>query len=460
MNETIFHGEGIALSTFSTGGAVISFKGAGAGASGKEEAVTTVKVETKDKVSGTIVGWGGSSNDYPQKILLEARKNGSVSANMRFLRKAHYGNGLVIMRHGVTEDGKHDPKVVSLNDPSLAEVKAFFTKSQMPRFFKEIIADLEWWNIAFVEYVLSENYATINRVKRLPAAWCRFELMNETSGQVENVYISEKFGKEQVSPDSEFVTKVPLIDSYWSAEEVRAYCQAKKIHKFVRPIFYPLIDEAYYPKAEWHAVTASGWLEVANAVPAFKMNLFRNQLSIKFHIEVDEEYFETVYKGEWAGYDIEKRKGIRKALVDAINEHLSKPENAGKSIQTMILKDRDGKQISTVKITAIDDKFKDGAYLPEAEAANSEISYAMGVDPSLIGAGIPGGKLGAGSGSDKNAAFNIVNALMKTNRETTLEVPEFIRDYNAYDPTLSFALENTVLTTLDKNPTGSQKVAA
>jgi len=456
MSNTIFHGEGIALSSTASGGAIFSFKG-GAGSS-KEESVTTIQVETKDKVSGSIVGWGGTSNDYPQKILAEARKNGSVSANMRFLRKAHYGNGLTLLRHGVTEDGKHDPKVISINDPSVAAVKQFFKTSQIPRFFKETIADLEWWNIAFPEYILSNDYTKINRVKRHPAAWCRFEVMNPSTGYVENVYISEKFGNQSVTLDSEFVSKVPLIDSYWSADEVREYCKKKKIHKFIRPVFYPLINEPYYPIAEWHSVAQSGWLEVANAVPAFKMNLFRNQLSIKFHIEVDERYFETRYKEDWTKYTLIERQAERQKLVDAINEHLSKPDNAGKSIQTMMLVDRDGKQYSTVKITAIDDKFKDGAYLPEAEAANSEISYAMGVDPSLIGAGIPGGKLGAGSGSDKNAAFNIVNALMKTNRETTLEVPEFIQDYNSWPEDMSFGIENTLLTTLDKNPTGSQKV--
>ena len=65
----------------------------------------------------------------------------------------------------------------------------------MNRFWKETIADLEWFSIAFPEYILSNNFQTINRIKRQKAAWCRFEMMNEKSGLVENVYVSEKFGK-------------------------------------------------------------------------------------------------------------------------------------------------------------------------------------------------------------------------------------------------------------------------
>ena len=70
---------------------------------------------------------------------------------------------------------------------------------------------------------------------------------------------------------------------------------------------------------------------------------------------------------------------------------------------------------------------------------------------------IPGGKLGAGSGSDKRESFLILSALTKSNRETTLEVFDFIKEYNKWDDNLIGGFEDTVLTTLDKNPTGSQK---
>ena len=99
--------------------------------------------------------------------------------------------------------------------------------------------------------------------------------------------------------------------------------------------------------------------------------------------------------------------------------------------------------------------------MPEAAAANSEILVATGVDAPLIGgAGIPGGALGAGSGSDKREAFLIHQALSKTNRETTLEIFEFIQEYNKWDDTIVPGFENTILTTLDKNPTGMQKTTA
>ena len=123
---------------------------------------------------------------------------------------------------------------------------------------------------------------------------------------------------------------------------------------------------------------------------------------------------------------------------------------------TIKFKDDAGNYVEGVTITAIDNKIKDGAYLPEASAGNSEILFAFGVDPTLIGHGVPGGKLGGGGGSDKREAFTILNALMKTPRETTLEIWEFLQEYNGWDENLMAGFESTILTTLDKNPTGQE----
>jgi hypothetical protein len=454
QDSTDFLGTKIAVSTLSNGAvAAYTFKNS---ADNLDSQVTAVKVEVKDKV-GEIASWG-KNNDYPQQIIKNVRVNGAASSGIRFLRKAHYGNGLVLVRDTVDQAGKKAPQVVPITD--VQEINDFFLKSQMNRFWKETILDLEWFSIAFPEYILSENYQTINRVKRQKTAWCRFEMMNKESGLVEHVYISEKFGKETVSLDSDYIEKVPLIDSYWSVEQVKKYCQDNKIKKFIRPVFYPLLDEAFYPESEWHAIVKSGWLDVANSVPALKKSLFQNQMTIKYIIEIDERYFDGLYRENWVKMKPEERQTIRKDIIDEINASLSGNENAGKSIQSMQLVGTDGKPYSAVKITSIDDKLKDGSYLPEAEAANSEVLFALGVDPSLIGAGIPGGKLGAGSGSDKREAFTILSALYKTNRETTLEVYDFISQYNSWDSTIRASFESTVLTTLDKNPTGSKTTTA
>ena len=100
----------------------------------------------------------------------------------------------------------------------------------------------------------------------------------------------------------------------------------------------------------------------------------------------------------------------------------------GKAVAMML-----SKEGAKVAIGSLDD-----AYLPDSQAANSEILFAIGVDPCLVGSGLPGGNLGAGSGSDKREAFWQLNAEMGIYRQISLEPMYFIRDFNKWSPDIEF----------------------
>jgi hypothetical protein len=441
--RTAIHGD---IAIAGGGEALISFKTL----KNKDKQPTKIIVENENNFY-EVAAWG-TNNDYPQKLLANLRLNGAGLSGLKVLTKTHYGKGFILAEETFDEEGKRNVTPKSLRQ--YAEIHEFWKRNQMKRFWRETIKDLEYWSLAFPEYILSNDFKTINRIKRQQTANARFSVMNEDTGYIEYVFLSKKWDS-QVDLDSKYVSKVPLIDSYWSAEEVKQYCKANKIHNFVRPMFYPLVDETYYPKTDWHSVHDNGWFNVSNSIPKFKEAIFNNQINIKYHIEVNEDYFLRKYKEDWITFEPEKREQIRKDFVDEIDTALRDPSKAGGSIMSIAYKDDNGTPQSGIKITAVDDKYKEGSYIPEASAANSEILFALGVDPSLIGAGIPGGSLGAGSGSDKRESFLILSALCKTNRETTLEPFEFIQQYNGWDDSLVGAFEDTILTTLDANPTGT-----
>ena len=419
---------------------------------GKDKNQKHTIINPEDNTSGKIAKWG-DDNMYPQNFITALNKNGAGGAALRFLKSTHYGQGFHLFKHAVTEAGKQERTIVNLKD--YPEIQTFFRNTKMNRYWTESISDNETFYIAFPEFILSKDFNKIVSVRRQQTSKIRYEKINESSGLIENVYFCHNW-TSSTSEDSEYVTKIPVIDSYWSAEQIKAYCKQKKIYKFIMPIFYPLISETYYPEVDWHAVYRNGWMDVANSIPEYKKALFENQLNLKFMVYISEEYFIRMYKNEWEDYTPEKKKQIRDQLTKAIDEHLSGNKNAGKSIQSVVYKDSNGDWVKGIEVTPIDDVLKDGSYLPEASAANSEIMFAMGVDPSLLGAGIPGGKMNTGSGSDKREAFSILTSLFKTKREITLETWNLIRDYNGWDPELEGGFANTVLTTLDANPTGTQ----
>jgi len=156
-----------------------------------------------------------------------------------------------------------------------------------------------------------------------------------------------------------------------------------------------------------------------------------------------------------------QKKEAKEREMKAINDHLVGLENSGKSIFSGKATDRSGNEIQSLDIKVLEDQYKDGSYLPDASAANMEIAFSAGVDPSLIGLGIPGGSDLNGSGSDKRESKGVHQAQLPRDRAHVLDVCYFLSDVNGWDP--DFSIEWTMmdkqLTTLDQNPTGSQNEA-
>lgn len=410
-------------------------------------------IKIKDEEEDREVASWGDDNIYPQKFLESIRKNGAAGSGLKILKSAHYGEGFQLYKEMIT-DNKQEKVLQKISD--YKEIHKFFRENKMPKFWAETIVDLEFFSLAFPEFVLSKDGKKIVRIKRQRTAWGRFEKMGKNDRYKKNVYFRNDWTKENLKDG--FTTKIPAIDPDLTIDEIKALIKKRKLENFIYPIHYPMLDEAYYPVTDWHSVYKNGWINVSNAVPKLKKAIFENQLHIKYIIYVADNYFKKYYGDDWDDFKVEKREEIRKKLIDAIDKHLAGNEAGGRSITSPRFKDDDGNWVKGIEVEAIDNKLKDGNYLPDASAANSEILFALNVDPTLIGAGIPGGKLGAGSGSDKREAYTILVSLIKIKRETTLDIWRFIRDFNGWDPELEGTFPNTVLQTLDKNPTGSKKV--
>lgn len=416
-----------------------------------KETHTAVKLE--EKGSEKFAPWG-EDNRFPQNFMETLRKNGAGGTSYRLLKAAHYGQGFRLFRTDTSDDGKEDRKIVPL--AAEKDILQFFNSCRMPRVWTEIISDLENWNLGFPEFILSNDYNKCVSVRRLQSAKMRYGLINPNTGLVEYAYLCHNW-QTSTALDSEFVEKIAVVDIYASAEEIKEYCKKKKIHKFTMPIFYPMVDETYYPEPDHHSVYRNGWMDVVNNIPAYKKAYSKNQLNIKFMVYISDEYFTRTYGVEWEKYTIDKKTEIRKNLSDSIDEHMSGNDKAGKSIQTTVFKDREGKWVKGIEVVPLDTKINnEGTGLLDASGGNSEIMAAIGADPVLTGVGIPGEKLGGNGGSNKREALSILNALMKSKRETTLEIWRTLRDYNGWDSTLEGDFAVTELTTLDKNPTGTE----
>ena len=107
-------------------------------------------------------------------------------------------------------------------------------------------------------------------------------------------------------------------------------------------------------------------------------------------------------------------------------------------------------------IESLDNKYKEGDKLVTSAAANSEILFALMINPNVLGAGMPGGTYaGNQGGSNIREAFlvNIANAWL--DRQTLLDPIECMLEYNGVKD-IQLRFRNTILTTLDTG-SGTQK---
>lgn len=411
----------------------------------------TQVVKNKSSEDTEKVSAWGDNNLYPQDFVKKLNQTGAAIGGLDVLISAHYGMGFRLFEDIETENGVEARERIVTAFP---EINDFFKRTRWDIFLSEIIADFETFRLAFVEYLLSPNGEKIISVKRHKAADCRFSLPKEKTGRVEFVYITTDWE----NANAENTAKVPMFPPDVPLENIKNHCKEKKIDKFIIPIIDTLSTEKIYPKVKWHSSFKNGWVDVVLSVPKFKKYMFENQLNVKYLIYIADDYFAHIYKEQWQEFSSEEKEKLRRDLVEKIDRTMSGNESAGRSLISPFFRDVNGNLIKGVEVFPIDDKIKDGNFLPDASAGNSEILFPMGVDPCLLGAGIPGGKGLNGSGSDKREAYTILSTRMPVRRIHTLEIFDRLRDWNGWNANLYGRFPNINLTTLDKNPNGQQGI--
>jgi hypothetical protein len=410
-----------------------------------------IKIDpANQEATDEIIPWG-TDNLYPQNFFNKKYlKNGAAVGGLGLLKAAINGNGFHLYKK-VRPAGSTKIEIEEQLIYDFPEIEQFLLDNNIDKLFFEKITDQGMWQMSFTEHILSQNQELITRAKRHKAAHCRFAKMDE-AGVIPFVYINTNWANE----DKKYTVKIPYIDNTeMNADEIKEYCKEKKIFNFITCSVQPLVDESYYIKTDWHAVDRNGWMDVANSVPELKQAIFENQQHFKYIVYVSDYYFESFYKQEWDDFDAEKRQSLREELATAIDEHMSGNKAGGRSLTAPIFEEG-GKFVKGIEVEPIDNKLKDGSYLPDASAANSEILWAMGVNPAIIGAGTPGGQNLGGSGSNIREGYTVLSANQVPKRVYVLDDWKLWQRFNGWDKNLIGAFPGVNLTTLDKNPSGQE----
>lgn len=403
-----------------------------------------------DSSDSEVASWG-DDNLYPQNFLKKFNKTDAAVGGFEVLSTAHYGNGFKIFKQLESGDNIVLKEQLLKNYP---EIQEFFKLVKFGKMMTGLIMDYEMWRLGFPEYLLSPDGNKIISIKRHPAAWCRFAMPK--NGIVTKVHINSDWETN----NKDLTAKVDLIPyDLASAAEIKEYAKEKRLKSFILPIRPMMMVEKLYPVVGFHSAFNNKWVDTVLSVPEFKQMMFENQLNFKFLVYVSDEFMVRKYGQEdWMDFTAAEKEAKRQELVNQIDGVFRGNQGSGRSLTSPYFRDQNGNMIKGIEVVPVDDKIKDGNFLPDAAAGNSQILFAMGVDPSLIGAGIPGGKNLSGSGSDKREAYTVLCSKMPFKRTSTVEVFDTVRDYNEWDPDLIGNFPNQNLTTLDNNPNGVKEI--
>lgn len=401
-------------------------------------------IDKNDEAGGIseIIPWG-VANDFPQKVLKDGERSTIIPTALKWQANLISKTVLPFL---VDYDDNGKEVVQLCRDP---EIMQFLDSRFFRRYQRESANDIFWFLNVFPEIILSKDRKKITHIHPNEAAHCRWSAQN-SKGQCEFVYMNANWPDANVG-DKETI-KIRALDPYhydlvnWTRET------HTNIFKFIFPASYPTPGKTFYQLAHWNGIRRSGWLDVLASVPKLKKALFENQMTIKYHIQIPERFWEQEFGSDWKKWTTEERNNAKMQVANRINRNLVGSEKSGVAMMSEFgISAIDGKTVEGWKIEAIPDKLKDGQYLADNMEATAHLLYALGLDPTLVG--FASKEMGSRSGgSDKRESLLIYLSQLEPYRDILFEPLDFIAEYNGWKakyPQLKFRIPQTLLTTLD-----------
>lgn len=395
-----------------------------------------------------ILRWG-LGNNLPQDIIAKANQSPELLTLISKMISFIYGRGVYYEVYESAPTGTTRPKYVDGFDQEVEDWIAF---NQPNNYLLESISDLVWFNNAFAEMIKNKKGNKIVQLVHDEAAFCRFSRQND-QGFCPSVFVNANWPSATYADP--LTTEVPALNPKDFNKALTAFNAA--FSKFIYPLSFHTPGRSVYKQSNWHSIFSSRWYDVSILIPVLKHALMKYMMTIKYIIEVPAQFWINTAKDkgqDWEKLTYGEKKALRKLINEEMNDFLTGAENAGKSfLSTYGWDQAKATAIPGIKITALDDKMKDGAWIEDSQEASTHFIKALDFTPSIAG-NTTGGGMGAGSGSDAQVQFNILNNSLEPKRDKVLEPLNFIAQYNGWTkrlPGFRFRIREYQLNTLDQN---------
>lgn len=403
----------------------------------------TEEVEDKLTVNDIEVAAWGANNDFPIEANEIITSVGVLNTGLKFIRNFTLGQGIFPCRViGYDEDGNEKLEVV--DDQELTD---FCNSRMVRRYLEKLGRDYLKFGISYVQLMANESMEKMVGINTINAMFGRMSVANE-KGRIEKLFHS---GKWPDTPDAEEVETYEILEEFDPMMDLeKRKATGTKESSYIFVVKDSWSNSEYYSEPIWISAYKAGWIDIAKTVPSFLKKMYENQITFKYHVQIPYAFWDKKFP-ESEFPNIKARSDAIEEYMDSIEENLNSPENASKSLFTFYELNQHGRAEEQWVITPIDNKDKSGGEnLITSAAANSEILFALMLNPNVLGAGMPGGTYaGNQGGSNIREAFlvNIANAWV--DRQNWLDPLETFLYFNGIDRSIQLRFRSTILTTLD-----------
>lgn len=409
---------------------------------------TTTKNTVKETVEETFsfrkreyAVWG-DTNCFPDDAEKTIRTTSVLQTGLNYKSRCCYGQGVVPVRVTGFDQGNNEIFEPVRDKEVLHHLRGLSFRNFHTASFRDLIK----FGNAFPLLVFNNAGDKIVRVQILNARHCRLSV-DKTKLLV--------FGDfKHSSPTDDAKTEVydmlseddPFYDLQWRRETGKLKGMAAIAFPRLKNYFS---NNDYYAAPDWQSAQESGWIDIAHKIPEFLNRAYENAMHLMWHVQIPHTYWEKKFpKSEYK--NVEERKKLIQDYMDNFEHELTDTKNANKSLWTQYYIDESGRVNGEWKITRLDGEIKSDDRLSMSAAANSEILFSLMVNPSTLGAGMPGGPYSgnAGSGSDIREGLLVSLILSHIEKQAVLDPVVLMYEFNGiHDIELKY--RNITLTTLD-----------
>lgn len=396
----------------------------------------------------SYVNWG-DNNRYPDDAVMTIGRTGVLSTAVGFKCRTSFGQGVVAMQStGYDEDGEE-----VLKPCKIQEVNDYLSGYTFIRYASTAFRDLFKFGNAFPIFYFNEKGDIVNIICR-NARHCR---ISQDKRKL-LVYPDFRNGSPNSDSECEVIDMLDEDDPFTDLMTRKASSHPPK-----GSIAFPRLQNYYsntdyYGIPDWDAAYRSGWIDVANMVPKFLKESYNNAMTMMWHIQIPRSWYENHfpeknYIGKEGG--IEEREKDIQDFWDDFESQMTGIDGGSKTIFSEYTTNDMGRSEDKWVIERLENELDSKERLSTSAAANSEILFSMMINPSTLGAGMPGGSYAgtAGSGSDIRESYLVSVITTYIEKRQILWPVELMFLYNGHK-NLKLQFKETILTTLN---TGNSK---